>query len=57
VKEQKFGIEFIASIPGAVMTLKDNSPLVSKIIQRSGNPGYEQNMPLIVGLEGQAGLS
>lgn len=39
------------------MDLQDNSPLVSKIVQRSGNPGYGQNMPLIVGLEGQDGLS
>lgn len=38
------------------MNLGDNSPQTSKIVQRSGNPGYEQNMPLIVGLEGKANL-
>lgn len=45
--EQKFGIEFIPSTKA--MEPVGNTPVGSKIVQRSGNPGYELNSNLIVG--------
>jgi len=57
--EQKFGIEFIPwtkamedpSNPKTIAGIDalSNTPIGSKIVQRSGNPGYELNSILIVG--------
>lgn len=46
--EQKFGIEFKPST--ADLNATENKPTGSNLVYRSGNPGYELNEPLIVGI-------
>jgi len=54
-REQKFGIEFIPSTK--FIDQQSNLPKGSKVVQRSGNPGYELNSTLIVGLTKAEGVS